>query len=70
LRRDLIASHVSTSTSRMLALSAGRGARAPVKDVYTAPCPFAGILHRVVDDVAGEPVTDHEAMIRIALGFQ
>jgi hypothetical protein len=54
----------------MLALSAGRGARAPVKDVYTAPCPFAGILHRVVDDVAGEPVTDHEAMIRIALGFQ
>ncbi len=36
-------------------------------DVYTPPFPFAGILHRVVDDVAGEPVTDHEAKTRIAL---
>jgi len=37
-----------------------------VTDVYTAPFPFAGILHRVVYDVSGEPVTDHEAKLRIA----
>jgi hypothetical protein len=41
-----------------------------VTDVYTPPFPFAGILHRVVDDVAGEPVTDHEAETRIALARQ
>jgi hypothetical protein len=28
------------------------------------------ILHRVVHDVSGEPATDHEAKIRIALARQ
>jgi hypothetical protein len=41
-----------------------------VTDVYTLPFPFAGILHRVVYDVSGEPVTDHYAEIRIALTRQ
>jgi hypothetical protein len=31
------------------------------------PFPFTGTLHRVADDVSGEPVIGREAEIRIAL---
>jgi hypothetical protein len=36
-------------------------------DGCTLPFLFAGTLHRVAYDVAGEPVIGHEAEIRIAL---
>jgi arylsulfatase A-like enzyme len=51
-------------------VSVGRDAGAPVTDEYRPPFPFTGTLHRVVYDVSGEHVVDHEAEIRIALARQ
>ena len=51
-------------------VSVGRDAGAPVTDEYTPPFPFTGTLRRVVYDVSGEQVVDHEAEIRIALARQ
>jgi hypothetical protein len=51
-------------------VSVGREAGAPVTDEYTPPFPFTGTLRRVVYDVSGEHVVDHEAEIRIALAHQ
>ena len=51
-------------------VSVGRDAGAPVTDEYTPPFPFTGTLRRVVYDVSGEHVIDHEAEIRIALARQ
>jgi arylsulfatase A-like enzyme len=51
-------------------VSVGRDAGAPVTEEYTPPFPFTGTLRRVVYDVSGEHVVDHEAEIRIALAHQ
>ena len=51
-------------------VSVGQDAGAPVTDEYTPPFPFTGTLRRVVYDVSGEHVIDHEAEIRIALARQ
>jgi arylsulfatase A-like enzyme len=51
-------------------VSVGQDAGAPVTDEYTPPFPFTGTLRRVVYDVSGEHVVDHEAEIRIALARQ
>jgi len=51
-------------------VSVGLDAGAPVTDEYRPPFPFTGTLHRVVYDVSGEHVVDHEAEIRIALARQ
>jgi len=51
-------------------VSVGQDAGAPVTDEYRPPFPFTGILRRVVYDISGEQVVDHEAQIRIALARQ
>jgi arylsulfatase A-like enzyme len=51
-------------------VSVGRDAGAPVSDEYPPPFAFSGTLRRVVYDVSGEHVVDHEAEIRIALAHQ
>ncbi len=51
-------------------VSIGQDAGAPVTDEYPPPFPFTGTLRRVVYDVSGKLVVDHEAEIRIALARQ
>jgi len=51
-------------------VSIGRDAGAPVTDEYEGPFAFSGKLERLVYDVSGESVVDHEAEIRIALARQ
>ncbi len=51
-------------------VSIGQDAGAPVTDEYRPPFPFTGTLRRVVYDVSGKLVVDHEAEIRIALARQ
>ena len=51
-------------------VSIGQDAGAPVTDEYRPPFPFTGTLRRVVYDVSGKQVVDHEAEIRIALARQ
>jgi arylsulfatase len=51
-------------------LTCGQDTGSPASDLYTAPFPFTGKLHRVVVDVTGERLQDHEAEIRIALARQ
>lgn len=51
-------------------VSVGQDAGAPVTDEYPPPFRFTGTLLRVVYDVSGEPVVDHEAEIRMALARQ
>ena len=51
-------------------VSVGRDAGAPVTAEYTSPFAFDGTLERLVYDVSGEGVVDHEAEIRIALARQ
>jgi arylsulfatase len=51
-------------------VSVGRDGGAPVTDAYAGPFDFTGTLHRLVYDVSGEAVIDHEAEIRIALARQ
>jgi arylsulfatase len=51
-------------------VSVGADAGAPVTDVYRAPFAFTGTIDRVVYDVSGAHVVDHEAEIRVALARQ
>jgi arylsulfatase A-like enzyme len=51
-------------------VSIGSDAGAPVTDEYTAPFHFTGTIERVVYDVSGAHVVDHEAEIRMALARQ
>ncbi len=51
-------------------ISIGLDGGAPVTDAYPAPFAFNGTIDRVVYDVSGEHVVDHEAEIRVALARQ
>lgn len=51
-------------------VSVGADVGAPVTDAYAAPYPFTGSVERVVYDVSGRHVVDHEAEIRAALARQ
>ncbi len=51
-------------------VSVGIDGGAPVTDAYPPPYAFTGTIDRVVYDVSGERVVDHEAEIRIALARQ
>jgi arylsulfatase A-like enzyme len=51
-------------------VSVGMDAGAPVTDEYAPPFAFTGAIERVVYDVSGEHVVDHEAEIRMALARQ
>ncbi len=51
-------------------VSIGLDGGAPVTDVYPAPFAYTGTIDRVVYDVSGEHVVDHEAEIRVALARQ
>ena len=51
-------------------ISVGSDAGAPVTDEYEAPFAFTGTLEKVVYDVSGDHVVDHEAEIRMALARQ
>ncbi|TAJ45468.1 arylsulfatase [Methanofollis fontis] len=51
-------------------LTCGRSGGSPITPAYTPPFPFTGTLHRVVVDVSGERIEDHEAEIRLALARQ
>jgi arylsulfatase len=51
-------------------VSIGADAGAPVIPDYPAPFRFTGTIERVVYDVSGEHIVDHEAEIRAALARQ
>ena len=51
-------------------LTCGQDTGSPASDLYVAPFAFSGTIHRVVVDISGERVQDHEAEIRIALARQ
>ncbi len=51
-------------------ISIGEDAGSPVTELYTPPFEFTGTVHRIVYDVSGEHVPDHEAEIRAALARQ
>jgi arylsulfatase len=51
-------------------VSVGADAGAPVTDEYEPPFAFTGTIEKVVYDVSGEHVADHEAEIRMALARQ
>ena len=51
-------------------VSIGRDAGAPVTTAYQPPFAFTGTIARVVYDISGEQVVDHEAEFRIALARQ
>jgi arylsulfatase len=51
-------------------VSIGQDAGAPVTDEYTAPFAFTGTIEKVIYDVSGAHVVDHEAEIRMALARQ
>ena len=51
-------------------VSIGRDGGAPVTDEYAGPFDFTGTLQRLVYDVSGEQVVDHEAEMRVALARQ
>jgi arylsulfatase len=51
-------------------VSVGLDAGAPVTDKYAHPFAFTGVLEKVVYDLSGEHVVDHEAEIRAALARQ
>lgn len=51
-------------------VSVGADAGAPVTDRYQPPFEFTGTIERVVYDVSGEHIVDHEAEIRAALARQ
>jgi arylsulfatase len=48
----------------------GADAGAPVTEEYTSPFAFTGTIEKVVYDISGEHVVDHEAEIRVALARQ
>jgi arylsulfatase len=52
------------------AMLVGADSGAAVTPEYNAPFPFTGSLKRVIVDVSGEHVVDHEAEMRIALAKQ
>jgi arylsulfatase len=51
-------------------VSTGLDGGAPVTQEYEPPFPFSGTIARVVYDVSGDHVVDHEAEIRMALARQ
>ena len=51
-------------------VNVGADSGAPVTDVYAPPFAFTGKIHRVVYDVSGEHIVDHETEIRVALARQ
>ena len=51
-------------------VSIGADAGAPVTDEYEPPFAFTGTIEKVVYDVSGKHVVDHEAEIRMALARQ
>jgi arylsulfatase len=51
-------------------VSVGSDAGAPVTDEYAPPFAFTGTLQKIVYDVSGAHVEDHEAEIRVALARQ
>jgi arylsulfatase A-like enzyme len=51
-------------------ISVGADAGAPVTDAYEPPFAFTGTLEKVVYDVSGEHVIDHETELRVALARQ
>jgi arylsulfatase len=51
-------------------VSVGLDAGAPVTDEYAPPFAFTGTIEKVVYDVSGEIIVDHEAEIRMALARQ
>jgi arylsulfatase A-like enzyme len=51
-------------------VSVGADSGAPVTQEYEAPFAFTGVIHRVVYDISGEHIVDHEAEIRMALARQ
>ncbi|GAA1055070.1 arylsulfatase [Agromyces luteolus] len=51
-------------------VAVGLDAGAPLTDAYTAPFEFTGTIRRVVFDVSGEHIVDHEAELRAALARQ
>jgi len=52
------------------AMLVGADAGAPVTPEYKPPFRFTGTIRRVIVDVSGEYVEDHEAEMRIALAKQ
>jgi arylsulfatase len=51
-------------------ISVGSDAGAPVTDEYAPPFAFTGTIDRIVYDLSGESVVDHESEIRVALARQ
>jgi arylsulfatase A-like enzyme len=51
-------------------VSIGADSGAPVTQEYDAPFAFTGVIYRVVYDISGEHIVDHEAEIRMALARQ
>ena len=51
-------------------LTCGQDPGSSVSEAYGPPFAFTGTLHRVVVDVSGERIEDHEAEIRMALARQ
>jgi arylsulfatase A-like enzyme len=51
-------------------VSVGADSGAPVSDEYEPPFAFTGTIEKVVYDLSGERVVDHEAEIRVALARQ
>jgi arylsulfatase len=51
-------------------VSIGSDAGAPVTDEYAPPFAFTGVIEKVIYDISGEHVVDHEAEIRMALARQ
>jgi arylsulfatase A-like enzyme len=51
-------------------VSIGHDAGAPVTDEYAPPFAFTGTIEKVVYDISGERIVDHEAEIRMALARQ
>lgn len=52
------------------AMLVGRDSGSPVNPKYKPPFPFAGTLKRVIVDLSGEAVSDHEAEMKIYLRKQ
>jgi arylsulfatase A-like enzyme len=51
-------------------ITVGSDGGAPATDAYAPPFAFTGHIDRVVYDISGEHVVDHEAEIRVALARQ
>ncbi len=48
----------------------GKDSGSPVTDAYRPPFAFTGTIDRVIYDVSGDHVLDHEAEIRMVLARQ